>query len=127
MKIVDNGPHLYETLWSGNFEKRDNSIQLNNSIDNYSAIVVAAKMYWISDTAGEQVVTMFIPNQLYYYASKNNASARATEFLLNASITSTNRRIYFGFDPATPTILYTGTVEGSSGHAPRLIGVYGIR
>lgn len=117
------------TLWEGNYYKSSGgSVDLADSIENYDAVIVAGKMYWVNDTAGEQGITMFIPKQLYYYASKNNASNASNEFVLNGSLSTTNntRRLYFGFAPETPNKIFTGTMEGTSGHLPRLIGVYGI-
>jgi hypothetical protein len=110
------------TLYAGSYGTANGSITLSDSIENYSAIIVMGAMW--GGSVPDQIVPVFVPKVAYYWMGTNGYER---EFLINGSIDSSTRRIYFGFSASTPTVLYTGNIQGASGNTPVLKYVVGIK
>lgn len=94
---------------------------LSDYITNYKAIIVTGEMY---TSSSEQRVSIVIPSDEYRY---KGSSGYTSAFMLNGSISGTTRRIFFGFSSQnSANILSVGAIEGTSGHMPRITGVYGL-
>jgi hypothetical protein len=80
-------------LWSGS--SKSGYVTLSDDITNYKFIYVAGFGY-----SGEQIVSQIIPSIYYFTTQGSNA------FILNATISSETRRIYFGFNSSYPNRIY---------------------
>ena len=100
----------------------DRTYTLNNSIDDYDAVMIFGYMM-VTSAGRQQVASMTIMNKDFYTTPVGSTSNYA--FLLNGSITNTHRRICFKFTDSTHIATSTGSKLDTE--EPRLWKVYGLK
>lgn len=99
-------------------------ITLSQSIDNFDAVVLIGVTYNDnSNTYWDSAISMFIPKPCYYKSEK--LTQDGFMYVMNGSISGSNRRVNFSF--TNSTTLRTVARRAESGRECFIWKVYGIK